>query len=845
MAKRKRQPPPMAKRKRQPPPPPEEKHDTVSLLPTERKTAKRPSDNSDDDAFFVGKPIPAAEARAKWPHRYPKVEKKGSARNSNGAKSETENLQVKSHYSQARVDGILYDLNDDAYVKAEDGNADFIARIVEMFETVDDKKYFTAQWFYRAEDTVIKVHSDLVDKKRVFISDVKDENPLDCLVSKLKIAKITSTMGLAARKEIIPSCDFYYDMKYTVPYLTFSNLVSETTRIENDSSSTVSTESGSNACVNDADYVNGGTCQNNSSISSEWTLLDLYSGCGAMSTGICLGASLSGIKLVTRWAVDTNEHACKSLKLNHPETLVRNELAEDFLNLLKAWAKLCEEFSLLGTERPDADLDVDEDDADDKVDDMTIEASEVLSDSEEFEVERLLAVCYGDPNEVKKPGLYFKVRWKGYGSSEDTWEPREGLSDCEEVLEEFVKKGYKRKLLPLPGDADLICGGPPCQGVSGFNRFRNPRAPLEDTKNSQLIVYMDIIDFLKPKYVLMENVVDILKFAGGFLGRYAIGRLVAMNYQARMGMMAAGSYGLPQFRMRVFLWGARPSQKLPPYPLPTHEVVSRGFVPAEFEEITVAFNKKETCELANALLLEDAISDLPPVANDESRDERNYGTSPRTEFQKYIRLSKSEIVNNMAAAKSKPQRKLYDHRPLKLNKDDYDRVCQVPQKKGANFRDLRGVLVKDNKAVWDPSIPRVLLDSGKPLVPSYAMSFVRGTSTKPFGRLWWDEIVPTVVTRAEPHNQAILHPTQDRVLTIRENARLQGFPDCYKLSGPVKQRYMQVGNAVAVPVALALGYTFGLACQGLCDDEPLTTLPFRYPVCLASSSAQIENEDSS
>lgn len=71
---------------------------------------------------------------------------------------------------------------------------------------------------------------------------------------------------------------------------------------------------------------------------------------------------------------------------------------------------------------------------------------------------------------------------------------------------------------------------------------------------------MDIIDYLKPKYVLMENVVDILKFAGGFLGRYAIGRLVALNYQARMGIMAAGSYGLPQFRMRVFLWGARTTE---------------------------------------------------------------------------------------------------------------------------------------------------------------------------------------------------------------------------------------------------------------------------------------------
>jgi len=79
----------------------------------------------------------------------------------------------------------------------------------------------------------------------------------------------------------------------------------------------------------------------------------------------------------------------------------------------------------------------------------------------------------------------------------------------------------------------------------------------------QLMVYMNIIDFLKPRYVLMENVVDILKFVGGFLGRYALGRLVAMNYQARMGMMAAGSYGLPQFRMRVFLWGALATEVRP------------------------------------------------------------------------------------------------------------------------------------------------------------------------------------------------------------------------------------------------------------------------------------------
>lgn len=73
-------------------------------------------------------------------------------------------------------------------------------------------------------------------------------------------------------------------------------------------------------------------------------------------------------------------------------------------------------------------------------------------------------------------------------------------------------------------------------------------------------VYMEIVEYLKPRYVLMENVVDILKFSKGFLGRYALGRLVEMNYQARLGLMVAGCYGLPQFRMRAFLFGALPTE---------------------------------------------------------------------------------------------------------------------------------------------------------------------------------------------------------------------------------------------------------------------------------------------
>ena len=92
---------------------------------------------------------------------------------------------------------------------------------------------------------------------------------------------------------------------------------------------------------------------------------------------------------------------------------------------------------------------------------------------------------------------------------------------------------------------DAVCGGPPYQGISGFNRFKNSDNPLDNEKKRQMVTYMDIVDHLKPKYVLMENVVDILKFSKGFLGRNAFSFLVSRNYQARLGIMAAGCYGLP------------------------------------------------------------------------------------------------------------------------------------------------------------------------------------------------------------------------------------------------------------------------------------------------------------
>ncbi|XP_048540263.1 DNA (cytosine-5)-methyltransferase CMT1-like [Triticum urartu] len=548
---------------------------------------------------------------------------------------EGEQISARCHYTSASVDNVIFNLNDDVFIKAGPDEESYIGRITEFFQGRDDRSYFTCRWFFLAADTVIspkllKVHDHQHNDRRVFLSEEKNDNMIESIICKLNIIYVAPNEIPQAKDRLISNSDYYYDMSYSVACSTFANLPAENDDAEDsDATSNISCEEGKPV----ADLVT-------------YSLLDLYSGCGAMSTGLCLGAELAGIKLETKWAVDMNSHACESLKHNHPSTQVRNEKAEDFLSLLQQWNALCKKYVIHGSNSLGSDL------AQASNDDGNDENESLPKDV--FEVERLVDICYGDPNKTGKNGLWFKVLFGGkkYDASQDTWEPIDGLSYSYECIKEFVQSGYRDSILPLPGSVDLICGGPPCQGVSGFNRFRKPDDPLTDEKNKQLVVFMDIVKYLRPKYVLMENVVDILKFADGFLGHYALSRLVSMNYQARLGMMVAGCYGLPQFRMRAFIWGALPSMVLPKFPLPTHDVIKRGLVPNAFLRCLVAYEETANKYLKKALVLEDAISDLQEVQNNQPNDVMEYGSDPKTEFQRYIRLSSKGVTRELMSASS-------------------------------------------------------------------------------------------------------------------------------------------------------------------------------------------------
>lgn len=95
-------------------------------------------------------------------------------------------------------------------------------------------------------------------------------------------------------------------------------------------------------------------------------------------------------------------------------------------------------------------------------------------------------------------------------------------------------------------------------------------------------------------------------------------------------------------------------------------------------------------------------------------------------------------------------------------------------------------------------------DLPKELLPNCWLNKPKG-GTDLFGRLWWDR--PSVTIRTEffkPEKGRYLHPTENRPITLREGARLQGFPDDYKFVGSYTQVAKQIGNAVPTALAQAI-----------------------------------------
>lgn len=309
----------------------------------------------------------------------------------------------------------------------------------------------------------------------------------------------------------------------------------------------------------------------------------------------------------------------------------------------------------------------------------------------------------------------------------------------------------------VPGELDVLVGGPPCQGFS----INAPDRFIDDPRNKLFKHFAKYLAEFKPKTFVFENVPGLLSLGDGNILSQILREFAKLGYHIEQHILFAAHYGVPQERWRLILLGSLTGKIS--HPEPTHWAVGR----ANFRggrDMVFQLSEKDREHLLPTITVSEAIDDLPRLKMGEGGEEVLYTTGGASAFARLMRNPDGVTFNHYAA---------------KLSKQNTERMKYVPP--GGSWRD----------------IPYDLLPKGMQRAR-------RSDHTKRYGRLLPDGLAGTVLTKCDPHWGAVFLPDQDRALTVREAARLQSFPDTYRFLGPRVSQYEQVGNAVPVLMAHAV-----------------------------------------
>ncbi|MDA8412488.1 MAG: DNA cytosine methyltransferase [Desulfobacteraceae bacterium] len=351
-----------------------------------------------------------------------------------------------------------------------------------------------------------------------------------------------------------------------------------------------------------------------------------------------------------------------------------------------------------------------------------------------------------------------------------TWLPKQAMT-CEELLKE-----YRKQLLKLRGHIDLIVGGPPCQGFSTAGR-RDPADP----RNRMTEQYLDLVELLKPSFLVIENVAGFnMSFEGenfsealgvetekSTYSEYVASRLDGFGYHVSRGIVNCADFGVPQNRLRYLMLCERKRSKVVPQDL-------RRLL----QESRLEFLLDHGLPTDRFTTVKEAISDLEITGKELIPNEEPGGR--RFKESKYChQVGKTAYLNlmRMGSGDEAPNsRRLANHRVKTI--EYFKRV----------------------QSICRPGFCMSMEER--------AMVGTKKHSTTVLNSTWPS---PTITTLPDD----IIHYSEPRILTVREHARIQSFPDWFAFQGKYttggKQRkqecprYTQVGNAVPPLLATAIG----------------------------------------
>ena len=324
----------------------------------------------------------------------------------------------------------------------------------------------------------------------------------------------------------------------------------------------------------------------------------------------------------------------------------------------------------------------------------------------------------------------------------------------------------------IPSRPDVVIAGPPCQGFSTVGR-RDPG----DVRNNLLFKPVDLAIRIRARVLLLENVRGVLSGPNSRYWREAIRRLTNSGYTTATMHVSAMSVGLAQIRRRVVLLAVRGGFNPPP-PVQPRSVTPLISV-LRFARRMANHSPRTIHPRSRTGRIAARIGQGQKLSNVRN-GEGSVHTWEIPDVFGPVSVREAELLECMVVLRRRNRiRKTGDADPV-----PYSALR-------ANFGSATSRLV-------DSLIAKDYVRQISP--DSYDL---RRTFNGKYRRLDSGRPAHSVLTKfCDPTH--FLHPLRNRPFTVREAARLQGFPDSFVFLGSDRQQTTQVGNAVPVPVAESL-----------------------------------------